>query len=244
MLKRTILAEWMKLKRNPVCLSFLLMPILPAIMGTFNYIQNIGILQNQWYSLWIQHTLFNCYFFLPALIGVYCSYLYRMEHSNHNWNAAMTVPIPVHYLYFAKLYTAAWMVLLTMIWTGLLFIASGKLAGINSPLPSELYSWLLRGTLAGVVICAVQLCLSLVIRSFAVPVGIAIICSFTGVAILAKGYGAYFPYSLLALGMNATNPEGPLPIHLFSYIFHCLVIILVCWLLASLWLRKHDVVAG
>ncbi|MNJ76218.1 hypothetical protein D3C77_734490 [compost metagenome] len=67
---------------------------------------------------------------------------------------------------------------------------------------------------------------------------------FTGVAILAKGYGAFFPYSLLALGMNATNPEGPMPIGILSFILHCLTAIAICWLLASLWLKKRDVVAG
>lgn len=73
MMIHVLRAEQMKLKRSPVWLAFLILPIFPAIMGTFNYIQNVSILQDQWYSLWTQHTLFTCYFFLPALIGVYCS---------------------------------------------------------------------------------------------------------------------------------------------------------------------------
>lgn len=67
MLVRTIRAEWMKLRRSPVWLAFFLLPILAAVMGTFNYLQNTNILQDEWYSLWTQHTLFTCYFFLPAI---------------------------------------------------------------------------------------------------------------------------------------------------------------------------------
>jgi len=66
MLFKTIMAEQIKLRHSPVWLAFIILPVLSAVMGTFNYLQNIGILQDQWYSLWTQHTLFLCYFFLPG----------------------------------------------------------------------------------------------------------------------------------------------------------------------------------
>jgi ABC-2 type transport system permease protein len=156
----------------------------------------------------------------------------------------MTSPVRISYLYVAKLFTASVMVCLTMIWIGVLFIVSGWLAGISVSIPFELVSWLFRGAIAGTVICAIQLSLSLIIRSFAVPVGIALIGGFSGVAILAQGLGAYYPYSLLALGMNASNPEGAMPVSLITFIVHCLLFILACWLFTSLWIKKRDVVAG
>jgi ABC-2 type transport system permease protein len=67
------------------------------------------------------------------------------------------------------------MVVLTQLWIGLLFLVSGKLCGLSSPVPPELAGWLLFGAAGGIVICAIQLCISLIIRSFAVPVGIALI---------------------------------------------------------------------
>jgi len=100
----------------------------------------------------------------------------------------MTVPVPVSQIYLAKLFAAAMMVLLTQIWTGVLFVISGKLAGLTAPIPPELLTWLLFGAVGGIVICAIQLCFSLVIRSFAVPVGIALIGGVAGLAALAKGY--------------------------------------------------------
>ena len=67
MLLRLLKAERLKLKRSPVWLAFFLMPIVPALLGTLNYIGNIDILKSEWYSLWTQHTLFTCYFFLPVI---------------------------------------------------------------------------------------------------------------------------------------------------------------------------------
>ncbi len=241
MLLRTLRAERMKLSHSPVWLAFLLLPILPAVMGSFNYLQNISILQDQWYSLWSQHTIFTCYFFLPATIGVYCSYLCRLEHSNYNWNAVMTAPIPVFYIYLAKLLAAAVMVLLTQAWIGILFVISGKLCGFTSPIPPELPEWLLYGVAGGAVICALQLCIALVIRSFAVPVGIALIGGISGLAALAKGYGVWFPYSLLCLGMRANNPGGGMQCGTEQFILSSIFYLVVCTLFAVLWLKKRDV---
>lgn len=244
MFLRTLRAERMKLHHSPVWLAFLIIPILPAVMGTFNYLQNIGVLQDQWYSLWTQHTLFTCYFFLPATIGVYCSYLCRLEHSNHNWNAVMTAPVPVSYVYLAKLISASVMVFLTQIWIGMLFVISGRLAGLAVPVPPELPVWLLCGAVGGIVICALQLCVSLIIRSFAVPVGIALIGGVAGLAALAKGYGVWFPYSLLCLGMRANKPGGAMQCSTEQFVLNSIFYLMVCILFAVIWLKKRDVSAG
>lgn len=241
---RTLRAEQMKLRRSPVWLAFLLLPILPAFMGTFNYLQNIGILQEEWYSLWTQHTLFTCYFFLPAILGVYCSYLCRLEHTNHNWNATLTAPVPVSAIVLAKLLSASLMVLLTQAWVGVLFVLSGKLIGLTSPIPPDLPVWLACGALGGVVICALQLCISLVIHSFAVPVGLALIGGIAGLAAMAKGYGAWFPYSLISMGMRANHPGGDMPISAEQFVIHSLLFLVIFGLFAVLWLKNRDVASA
>ena len=75
--------ELIKLRRAPVWIAFFALTALSAVMGTFNYLNNTGILTQQWYSLWTQHTLFAGFFFLPSLLGVLCAYLWRMEHCEH-----------------------------------------------------------------------------------------------------------------------------------------------------------------
>jgi hypothetical protein len=244
MLLRRLRAERMKLRHSPVWLAFLILPVLPAVMGTFNYLQNTEILQDQWYSLWTQHTLFLCYFFFPAILGVYCSYLCRLEHLNRNWNAVMTAPVPVPYVYLSKLVIASAMVIMTQLWVGVLFVISGTLCGMAAPIPHELFAWLLCGAVGGIVVCALQLCVSLVIRSFAVPVGLALIGGIAGLTAMAKGYGVYFPYSLLCIGMRANHPGGPMQCDTGQFVLSSLFYLVICFLFAAIWLKKRDVVTG
>ncbi|BBB49089.1 ABC transporter permease [Pelolinea submarina] len=241
MFSRTFRAERIKLHHNPVWLAFLCLPIIPAVLGTFNYFQNIEILQDKWYSLWSQQTLFSCFFFLPALIGVYSSYLYRLEHLNHNWNTIMTMPIPVSQFVLSKLLSATLMVILTQAWTGVLFILSGKLVGINAPLPPELLNWLFYGAIGGIAICAVQLAISLVIRSFAVPVGIALMGGISGLVASAKGFGVWNPYALLSLGMQANKSGGTMQCSQSLFLLNSLVFVTISVVFSVLWLKKRDV---
>ena len=137
MLLRAIKAEVLKCRRAPVWLAFLVLPVFPAVLGTFNYLGNLGVLEDQWYSLWSQHTLFSSMFFLPALFGVFCAWQWRLEHTDHNWNAVLTAPVPAGTLYLAKLAVDAAVSLLAMAFIGVLFVLSGKVAGITAPLPPE-----------------------------------------------------------------------------------------------------------
>ena len=238
MLLRAIKAEVLKCRRAPVWLAFLVLPVFPAVLGTFNYLGNLGVLEDQWYSLWSQHTLFSSMFFLPALFGVFCAWQWRLEHTDHNWNAVLTAPVPVGTLYLAKLAVDAAVSLLAMAFIGVLFVLSGKLAGITAPLPPELPRWLLLGALGGVVVCAVQLFFSLAIRAFAPPVAMALVGGILGLMVTSQGWGTAFPYSLLALGMAANNPRMELPLP--SFLTGCAGYLVLAAVLSIRWLSRRD----
>ena len=238
MLLRAIKAEVLKCRRAPVWLAFLVLPVFPAVLGTFNYLGNLGVLEDQWYSLWSQHTLFSSMFFLPALFGVFCAWQWRLEHTDHNWNAVLTAPVPAGTLYLAKLAVDAAVSLLAMAFIGVLFVLSGKLAGITAPLPPELPRWLLLGALGGVVVCAVQLFFSLAIRAFAPPVAMALVGGILGLMVTSQGWGTAFPYSLLALGMAANNPRMELPLP--SFLTGCAGYLVLAAVLSILWLSRRD----
>ncbi|MDY5564136.1 MAG: ABC transporter permease [Candidatus Limivicinus sp.] len=226
MLCKLIRAELMKLKRSPLWLAFVILPVIPAVMGTFNYLANINILQSEWYSLWTQHTLFTDYFFLPVLIGIYCSFIMAQEVNNHNWNRVLTMPVPRSLVYMAKLVCAAMMILLSEIWIGALFVLSGKLTGMTAPLPvKELCIWCAFGTLGGTVMAGIQLVISLFIRSFALPVGIALAGGLSGLVFLTKDLGHIWPYSLMAYGMNSNSPQELLASGYAQFVMICLIYI-------------------
>ena len=206
MLFRCFRAELYKCRRAPVWLAFLILPLFPAALGTGNYLANSEALHDGWYSLWTQHTLFASMFFLPAQFGVFCAWQWRLEHTDHNWNRFMTTPLPVGILCLAKLLLAAGVSVLAQACIGALFLVSGKLAQIPGPVPPELSEWLLMGALGGLPVCAVQLFLSLKLRTFAPPVAAGLIGGILGLLFTSQGLGYCFPYSLLCLGMRANHP--------------------------------------
>ena len=241
MLFTVVKTEILKLRRAPVWIAFFTLPLLAAVMGTFNYLQNIGILTKEWHSLWTQHTIFSSFFFLPSLIGVLCAYQWRLEHRENNWNSLMTLPVSVQSIFAGKLIVSAGLVVLTQALTGALFVVCGKYAGFTNAVPSELPRWLLLGVCAGISIASVQLALSMIIKSFAIPVGVALIGGILGLAMASAGWGLFCPYSLLSLGMNA-NGSGYLTTgDTLPFFISCAVFTLLPALFAMQRLKKKDV---
>ena len=81
-----------------------------------------------------------------------------------------------------------------------------------------------------------QLFLSLLIRSFAIPVALGLLGGIAGLMVTAQGWGLYFPYSLLAVGMRANNPNLELDVGqlaLSSGLFTLIFAVLTVYLLAS-----------
>ncbi len=233
--------EKMKLKRSPIWIVFAVMPVIPALLGTLNYKVNIEILKSQWYSLWTQHTLFTCDFFLPILIGIYCSYIMRMEYNNHNWNKVLTMPVSRSMIFLSKLVTVSCMILLSEIWIAVLFVVSGKIVGMTDPIPiKDMIIWCLFGTLGGMVIVSIQLLLSLFIKSFALPVGIAFAGGLSGLVFLAKNLGHIWFYSLMAYGMNSNAPQQMIKSGYFPFVVICILYITLITFISNVILSKKD----
>ncbi len=241
MLLRLLKAERMKLKHSPVWIAFLIMPVIPAVLGTINYLANIDLLKSEWYSLWTQHTLFTCYFFLPVMIGVYCTYIMRIEHNNHNWNKILTMPCSRAMIFISKMITVSVMILFSEIWIGVLFIISGSAVGIPAVPPYDrIIIWCLFGTLGGMVMAAIQLSLSIFIKSFALPVGIAFAGGISGLVFLAKHLGNIWPYSLMAYGMNSNAPQEIMESGYVPFVITSILYIAVFVFIGSTILKKKE----
>lgn len=241
MLKRCIYAEWLKLRHSNMCFVIMVLPILSIIIGCANYYFNQSVLSNGWYSLWTQVSLFYGEFFLPVLIAICCAYVCRIEHINKNWNAVMTVPISTTYIFISKLFIVSIFILMVQIFFLILYISAGNLFGLSQNIPIEVFGWLFRGWIASIAISAVQLGLSIRIRSFAVPIGISICAVFIGLGMYVTKIGMFFPYSLLTIGMGVLSQEGLLSSQ--NNLFYIMNIIFV--ILASIFsihhLKKADV---
>ena len=71
MLVKAIYCERMKCKGTLIWPAFLIIPVIPVLLGGGKYLSNLGLLTSEWYSLWTQVTLFYATFIFPPLIGTY-----------------------------------------------------------------------------------------------------------------------------------------------------------------------------
>lgn len=241
MLFRLLKAERMKLKRSPIWLAFLIMPIIPAILGTVNYVYHQDMLTGEWLSLWTQHTIFTCYFFMPIMLGVYCAYIMRLEHANHNWNKVFTMPASKGMIFISKLITASVMLVISEIWICALFLISGYWIGLANLPWGTIATWCALGTLGGMVMLSVQILLSMFVRSFALPVGISFAGGLSGLVFLTKGLGHIWPYSLMAYGMNTDAPQKLAQSGYGSFVSVCIVYIFLFTVIGSVVAARRDV---
>ena len=238
MLKRCILAENRKLHASPIWAMFFLLPILSATYGTFNYLQNLEILTDGWYSLWTQHTLFYSMLFFPAMVATYAAYLWRLEHLGHNWNLIMASPVPPLDLFAAKFVVVTKLALLTHGFVFALFVFCGKVFAHLPGLPSvTLPLFLLRGLLGALAVIAAQLVLAMV------PIFLGLLGGILGIFAGSKGFSLLWPYALMQAGMNANKSEDALAGSYGMFFLSCAFWLAAMFLLAWCLLRKRDVKA-
>ena len=145
MLWTCVKTEQLKIRRCHLLPVFLAIPVIPAFMGGGNYVQNIEVLQSEWYSLWTQYSLFYSNFFYAPLIALYCAFVWRVEHLNHNWNQLMTMPVPKTDVFLSKLCLAMGCTIFLQLWMWVLFVITGKIVGLPGLPPPEIFVWLFRG---------------------------------------------------------------------------------------------------
>ncbi|UED77743.1 ABC transporter permease [Brevibacillus sp. DP1.3A] len=210
MLIKCLGAEWVKLRRSRIWLVLLILPVFSTLIGFANYWMNQAILQNGWYSLWTQVSLFYGEFFLPILIAICCSFVCRLEHANRSWNVILTAPVSTPTIFIAKLVVVGVLLFVVQLFFFVLYICAGFIAGLHAQFsfPPEVFGWIMRGWLASHTIIAFQLWLSTRIQSFAVPVGISICTVFVGLGLYVSGLGMFFPLSLLTIGMGVLSQES------------------------------------
>lgn len=243
MLTACIKSEKIKIRRSFIWLAFLFIPIVPAVMGTQNYLNNLGLLKSEWYSLWTQVTLFYTDFFFAPLVGIYCSYLWRLENQNKNRNLIFTAPVKISDIFFGKLIIIARITILTQLWLFALYFMAGRLAHLPGFPPAQLFVYLIRGCLGGLVVAVLQLLVSMQLRSFAAPVAVAVIGSITGFLASNSRFGILYPYSLMMFGMNANKTEDRLAGSGILFLVICLAYLVLFCGCAVLLLKRQDVKA-
>ena len=87
---------------------------------------------------------------------------------------------------------------------------------------------------------AVQLVISMLIKSFALPIGIALAGGISGMVSLAKDLGHIWPYSLMAYGMNSNSPQQMLESGYVPFILICIGYISLFTIAGSVIMSKRE----
>lgn len=245
MLFHAISAELLKCRRSAVWVAILGLPLLGVFVGCGNYAINASAMHgNPWQDLWTQIGLFYGYFFFPILIAILAAYLWRLEHLHHNWNSLMTAAVPVRVLFWAKLSVLGLLTLFVQCLLMGLYLLAGKLYfHLAGPLLPAMLWWLLGGWTASLSIGALQLYLSMRIRSFAVPVGLCLLLCLMGLGLFVNGFTA-FPTALMIQGMGSLRGDTlPIP-QLALFLLENLFYIFLFAALSVSRLKRKDVCAA
>lgn len=231
-------AELIKMKNSPGWIALILVPVISAVIGTINFTQNIGVLSNDWYSLWSQHTIFLDYFFLPILVGIFAGCAWRVEHSGTNWNLT-AAHVSAEKLVLEKFLVTSLFCGLTLLWVSLLYFIGGKYADIPALFPREFPNWILLGFIGTCCVISIQIFFSLIIRSFVLPIGISFAGGILGLLVSVKVTPYFLPWSLLNIGLRGNNPHSTPDLTKFLLVS---AVNILLWLLASIYyIRRSDV---
>ena len=205
-LSDVLAAELLKLRRSAVWVVVVILPLLSVITGTVNFVMNAGVLDLEWDSYWSQVTLFYGLIFASVGIAVLCSAVWRMEHLG-NWPRLMAGPTSTWQIVAAKLGALA--VLVAAMQAALFvfaWIAGVVFAGLPLVIPARFAVGALVAVLASLSVAALHSLISMLVRSFAAPVAVAVFGCVAGVGLLLSGASqalvSLVPYSLVTLSLS------------------------------------------
>ncbi|WP_340022497.1 ABC transporter permease [Paenibacillus sp. FSL K6-1096] len=225
---RSVAAEWPKLRRSRMGLVLVSLPVVSLMIGCANFVMNREALEGGWYSLWTQVSLFYGEFFLPILIAICCAFVCRLEHANRNWNLLLAAPVSTASLFMAKLAVVGVLIAGAQALFLLMYWAAGQMLSMTGDFPLDIVMWTFRGWVASLSIAALQLGLSIRIRSFATPIGISLCAVFAGLGLYVLKLGLLFPYSLLTIGMGVLTQRGLTPAeNLLFFLMNLLYLLLL-----------------
>lgn len=239
-MKQSVSAEWLKLRHSRIVLVLAVLPVISLLIGGANFYFNQDVLRNGWYSLWSQISLFYGEFFLPILIAICCSYLCRLEHINRNWHMILAIPVSVAHVYLAKWVVSSILILFTQAFFLGLYWLAGTFFSLPQPFPIETIGWTIRGWYASLSIIALQLGLSLRIRSFATPIGISLCGILIGLSMYTAKLGLFFPFSLLTIGISALSQAPLTNIQVVLFWTVNMVYVVIFSLVSIRWLKKRE----
>ncbi|WP_164491688.1 ABC transporter permease [Staphylospora marina] len=229
-------AEWIKLRRSKIWLLLVILPSLPILYTLFIY---VGIMigkyrfeaDNLWFMPWAMSIMFYGGIFYPILSAMVATSLCRFEQTGNGWKQLFTFPVPRHQLFFGKLIWLYALLLFAQIFALALFVAVGKILGLDGPVPwGTLFISAMSGWVGALPLAAIQYSLALWMEGFVKPmisnVALTVPVFLIISSELKSSSVTLYPWALPAIGMMQGGTTGVsgmfltvVPVVLFLAIF-------------------------
>ncbi|MFP5068882.1 ABC transporter permease [Pseudonocardia nantongensis] len=197
----SVRAELIKLKRSMSWAVVVALPLMAVLSGAGNSLASGRALDEGWHTLWLRVVVFYGLFPLAIGIAALASLVWRVEHRGGNWNALMARPVSSLQIVVGKAAVLGLLVAAMQVVLVVAVVLVGKLAfGLPGLLPAR---YLLAGVLivlACLPVAALQSALSMLMRSFAAPIALALLGAITSVLFLVTEIDVLItivPYALL-----------------------------------------------
>lgn len=181
---RTLSAELIKLKRSLSWPVVVLLPIAVTLLGAATNLTRGEQPDDGWHTVWLQSVGFHGLFPMAIGIAILGSLVWRSEHRGSNWNALMSGPTSTTSIVVAKSAVIAGLAaLMQLIMLGSVIAVGAGAFGLPGMFPAQ-YLWTTLLIIAAIVPLAVlQSSLSMLLRSFAAPIAVALVG--TGASVVA-----------------------------------------------------------
>lgn len=206
-------SEWSKLRKSIIASLLIVGPLIGLITG-INAPLELKV--KEWEQVLLYMNLIYALLFLPLISGVFASSICRYEHQAGGWKQLLSLPVTRGKIFIAKYVVIILLVLVIQILYLCALLAVGIIRGFEDPFPLELI-WLsiIGGWFATFPLIALQLWMSIVFNSFAVPFAINVMLTLPSILIInSERLGPYYlwaqPFMMMYSGGN-TDAEFSVP---------------------------------
>lgn len=231
-----LIGEHYKTKRNFAVFTMLAFPLLIAliVMAYLIYKSADGVTMpfNPWIGV-LGNGIFGFYSFYPLITAILCYSLCDMEYKNDSFKQLFTLPFTKKSIFGVKILFLAEIILLSSFIAFISFLGTGMLLGYAIP-DYEFQNYAIIGTaslfftkifLFLLAVAVIQYCLSLLFKSFVIPVGIACFMTIFSVVLQSLWEKSYLiPYCSIYNTLNSFY-RGTLAFD--KYDIFCIVYIIV-----------------
>nr|CUH82816.1 LmgG-immunity to the lacticin LMG [Lactococcus lactis subsp. lactis] len=237
--------ELKKLKKSGFIYFIIAFNIISIFIGSAIFSANKAVFVgdgDQSIVLWGQSSLYSSQLFFPILVGILCAVSWQIEEKNKNWQKLLTSPLTPLQIVSSKFITIIIFTLINQLLFYVMFIFSSMILNIPKINFTLFILWSILGWVGSFSIVAVQLFLSIRIRSFASPILISAGGALLGLISLFLGefISFVFPYSQLQIGMRARALQNFNVTELLIFILISIIYSIIFILLATNSLDRRE----